>query len=120
MGACDNRGDLEELAPLQAGEARQLAANCALTQCSSLVGMESEFKVCVSECVAAAPSGLSPSCADCYGDMAWCSGLSCNTACANAPCQLLCLQTCDAGQNPQCISDLSQCAGRISVDCGET
>jgi hypothetical protein len=70
MGACDNTGDLDALSGLQPTNARQIAADCGITECSNLLSMETAFKVCVDGCVDRAVAGLSSECASCYGDLA--------------------------------------------------
>lgn len=116
MGACDNASDLGALSGLQPTNARQIAADCGAVDCIDLVAMESAFKSCVDDCVEQAVTGLSSECSSCYGDLAWCSGTSCSTACRSNACTPSCL-TC-AGYS-DCIDSLDACAGRMSIDCAD-
>lgn len=114
MGACDNTDDVNALAALQPTNARQIAANCGIGECSPLLSMEAAFKTCVDGCVGRAVAGLSTECSSCYGDLAWCSGSECLTACQPNSCTPLCL-ACDGYD--ACIIALDACAGRMSIDC---
>ena len=117
MGACDNAGDLSALSLLQPSNARQIAADCATRSCSQFEGNQAPFTTCVDACVEQAVTGLSLECAECYGDLAWCSGVLCNGRCATNACTPTCL-TC-AGYDT-CVAALDQCAGRMSLDCPDT
>ena len=116
MGACDNTGDVSALAALQPTNARQIAADCGIGECSNVLGMEAAFKACVDGCVDRRVAGLSPQCSSCYGDLAWCSGTGCLTACQSNSCTPLCL-ACDGYD--ACVIALDVCAGRMSIDCAD-
>lgn len=118
MGACDNTGDVSALAGLQPTNARQIAADCGISECSNLLSMEAAFKACVDGCVERTVSDLSSECSSCYGDLAWCSRVLCLTPCASDSCTNFCL-ACDG--YGACIGALDACAGRMSIDCaGDT
>lgn len=115
-GACNNQDDLDALAALLPDNARQVAANCGFTPlCSSLISTPDAFAMCVSDCVEQTVTGLSSDCSDCYGDLARCSR-GCLAPCATNSCEPLCL-TCNG--YAQCIVELDQCAGRMSIDCAD-
>lgn len=115
LGACDNPADLMVLASLtDPSEARRISADCGIAGCSAIVD-EALFIECATSCVEDRIAGLSTACATCYGELAWCAGVNCNTACAANPCGI-CL-TCDAGAYTQCLEDLNACAGRLPPEC---
>jgi hypothetical protein len=79
------------------------------------------FVACVNPCVENRAPGLSSECTSCYGELAWCAGIGCNTWCANqtvSACTPDC--TADSARCPNystCLTELNQCAGRDSLDC---
>lgn len=117
LDACNNPDDLMALASLgDPSEARRVSATCGTTECSGVV----DETVCVSRatiCVGNRIPGLSLECSTCYGELAWCAGLFCNTECASNPCEG-CL-TCGQGSYLQCLEDLSACAGALPPECGD-
>ena len=122
MGACNNVDDLATLTallPSNARNARQVAANCGLADCISVILDEAAFTTCVSDCVEQTVTGLSSDCSDCYGEYAWCNSLLCLEACASNSCSSLCQATCP-GYDPTCISELKQCDGLLFDDCPES
>jgi len=117
--ACNNASDLAALAGLEPNNARQVSASCGTVDCSNELGQgQAVFTECVTGCVENKVPDLSPECATCYGDLAWCAGLLCNTSCANLSCGTGCLM-CTQGtfDYQQCLVRLSLCAGRESIDC---
>jgi hypothetical protein len=115
LGACDNPADLMVLANLaDPSEARRISGTCGTAGCSGIVD-EALFIECATTCVEDGVAGLSTACAACYGELAWCAGIICNTACAANPCEG-CL-TCGAGAYAQCLQELNACAGRLPPEC---
>jgi hypothetical protein len=118
-GACNNATDLQALADLQPNNARQVSAQCATVDCSSEFGQgQAAFTSCMTTCMGDNVPNFSLDCATCYVDLAWCAGSLCNTACANTPCGADCLDCGPNGKYAVCVQSLTQCAGRMSVDCG--
>ncbi|MDH3729096.1 MAG: hypothetical protein OER77_16315, partial [Myxococcales bacterium] len=84
--ACNNDPDDLEVIQMTAPNLRYQAASCGAATCSSEIVNRAAFVDCVGSCVQqnAQPSGqLSVDCANCYGELAWCAGLLCNTLCAD-------------------------------------
>jgi hypothetical protein len=120
-GACNNPLDIAALTSREPQEnARAVSARCAITDCSPILGQgEEAFSGCVRDCVGRNIANLSVGCAECYGQLGWCAGLLCNTACEMDPCNEVQCENCTSGGNyPECFTDLNQCAGRPSRDCG--
>ncbi|NNK09481.1 MAG: hypothetical protein HKP50_19410 [Myxococcales bacterium] len=116
MGACDNTGDLNALASIQLGNARQIAATCGTVDCSGVID-EAMFLTCVTSCVEADVPNLSTECATCFSELALCSGLLCNTACAVNPCVVDCQECNEGADYRQCLQALTQCTGQLPSDC---
>ncbi|MGB3052651.1 MAG: hypothetical protein WBB42_16740 [Polyangiales bacterium] len=116
MGACDNTDDLIALASIQLGNARQIAAKCGTVDCSGVVD-EAMFLTCATSCVEADVPNLSTECATCFSELALCSGLLCNTACAGNPCVVDCQECNEGADYRQCLQALTQCAGQLPSDC---
>jgi len=119
-GNCDNPTDTTALnALLQAStNGRQIAHDCGANTCTVGDG-ETVFKQCATECVEDTVDGvsdLSPECAACYGNLAWDARESCNETCAADSCSPSCQQ---CGQYPDWMATLTECAGRMSLDCGD-
>jgi hypothetical protein len=112
-GACINQGDLAALADLWPSNARKVAADCGIA-CRDLIGSELDFTTCANDCVEQTVTGLSSTCANCYGELAWCSSADCLNPCADSSC----LPACEDCQGYDvCLNELEVCTGRISVDC---
>jgi hypothetical protein len=123
-------GDLEVI-QMTTPNLRYQAAFCGTIDCSDRLPNKAPFIDCVSLCVqrkAQPTDQLSSNCANCYGELAWCAGLLCNTLCANttpvpAICgNLACLGGLSGGECANystCLEELNQCAGRDSLDCGD-
>jgi hypothetical protein len=121
-GACESPADEESLAsvtnpPTQ--NARQVSAFCGTVTCSDRLGQgQATFTQCASSCVEDSIPDLSEGCAACYGALAWCAQLLCNTACANAPCnEDSCINCTGAADYQACLAALDACTGRPSLDC---
>lgn len=121
-GACENPTDEDALAsatnpPNQ--NARQVSAFCGTVTCSDRLGQgEATFTQCVTDCTRDNIQNLSQPCASCYGALAWCANLLCNTACANAPCNRdSCIECTQGADYEACLANLEVCAGRPSLDC---
>ncbi|MDH3202981.1 MAG: hypothetical protein OEM15_18985 [Myxococcales bacterium] len=127
--ACNNDpGDLEVI-QMTTPNLRYQAARCGAVDCVNQVANRAGFVDCVSSCVQqdAQPSDqLSSDCANCYGELAWCAGLSCNTLCASTLVAICGNVACIGGATGlvcedygDCLNSLSICAGRDSLDCGD-
>ncbi|MGB5545779.1 MAG: hypothetical protein WBM74_04345, partial [Polyangiales bacterium] len=116
MGACDNASDLGALAAIQIGNARQIAAKCGTVDCSGSFD-DPMFLTCATSCVEADVPNLSTDCATCFAELALCSGLLCNTTCAQNSCVVECQFCDDDADYPQCLQALTQCTGPLPSDC---
>jgi hypothetical protein len=116
-GTCVNERDLE-IIRMTVPNLRFDAAFCG-TLCEGRG--HDLFIACVNPCVENRVPRLSLECTNCYGELAWCAGLGCNTWCANttiSACTPDC--TADSSRCPDysaCLTELNQCAGRDSLDC---
>jgi hypothetical protein len=114
-GAC-TIADTTTLAPLDPN-ARQRATNCGLGPPCEGESDETAFSDCVTTCVELEVPTLSPECASCYGNYAWCSQ-ACEDDCGTDSCSLACEICLSMAPNDQCIPELTQCTGRrMSLDC---
>jgi hypothetical protein len=123
LEACNNPDDIAALTTL-ATNARQVSAQCAVTECQLAFAEGQEALItCVNECVQREIPGLSQACTACYGALEWCNGSIsqlCWTECANTPCQPACLECGEPGCSGcalQCRIELDLCTGRMSTDC---
>lgn len=123
--ACINPDDLEVIEDTEQN-LRWHAARCATERCSPLEGQPQQFVDCVTRCVQsrAFPSDqLSDTCGCCYGRLARCAGVSCNTGCANTvdACTPACTGEvlCGGTDYAACLDVLNDCTGRNSLDCSE-
>ncbi|MBW2588156.1 MAG: hypothetical protein JRD92_14595, partial [Deltaproteobacteria bacterium] len=93
---------------------RWQASNCG-TECDGRA--HDEFLDCVNQCMQPQAPGLSPGCTSCYGELAWCAGIDCNTECTD-PVDNICSTNCALCPGySTCLTELNQCAGRDSLDC---
>jgi hypothetical protein len=124
LGDCSSQGDFSALAALIAdgGGARMEAASLALSQdCLNDVQNEVDFTACVASGLqeAVLPESLSNECAQCYGDLAWCSRPgACNLPCSNNACDEIQCRMCPG--YPACENILATCTGRTPDECGGT
>jgi hypothetical protein len=115
--ACINDPDLGVIG-MTLPNLRWQAAFCG-TPCEGLG--HDPFVDCVNRCLETQAPGLSSECTSCYGELAWCAGLFCNTWCANTTLNA-CTPECTADSvrctdYSTCLTELNQCAGRDSLDC---
>ena len=124
IGACSTGSDFAALAALIAdgSGARMEAASLALSQdCLSVVQNQVDFTACVADGLqdAVLPEELSNECAQCYGDLAWCSRPgACNFPCSNDSCNEIQCRMCPG--YPACENILATCTGRTPDECGGT
>ncbi len=124
LGACSSASDFAALAALIAdgGGARMEAASLALSQeCLNAAGNQANFTACVASGLqdAVLPESLSDECAQCYGDLAWCSRPgACNLPCSNDACNEIQCRMCPG--YPNCENTLASCTGRTPDECGGT
>ena len=124
IGACSTGSDFAALAALIAdgSGARMEAASLALSQdCLRVVQNQVDFTACVADGLqdAVLPEQLSNECAQCYGDLAWCSRPgACNLPCSNDACNEIQCRMCPG--YPACENILATCTGRTPDECSET
>jgi hypothetical protein len=114
-GACNKQSDIDALMALLPNNARQVAAECGVSS-QNEIAFEDLFTADVAACVEQDVTGLSSECAVCYGELAFCSGVTCLPSCRVNACSTDCLSC--AGYDT-CIDELTQCAGRMSTDCSD-
>jgi len=120
-GACGNSTDFSELASLEpASNGRMEAAALGITQkCQNTRPNQSNFVSCVATGLRSRLPALSAECAQCYGDLAWCSiDGACNAPCAVDSCNEIQCGSCPG--YPACERALDACTGRTPPECGET
>jgi hypothetical protein len=117
LGECSNPVDFAQLASLQPSNPRTLAASIAVTQCFNDPRKDS-FIECVSAGMQTSLTSLSATCANCYGELAWCSiPFNCNVACQSDSCLLGCL---NCTNYDACLEALNLCTGRTPPECSES
>ena len=111
--ACVDESYLEVIG-MTVSNPRWQASNCG-TKCDGPA--HDEFLDCVNQCMQTQAPGLSPGCTSCYGELAWCAGIDCNTECTD-PVDNICSTNCTLCPGySTCLTELNQCAGRDSLDC---
>ena len=116
LGACT--GDFAEVASLQPGHARTLAASVTVSdQFANEFPNRALFDQCVIDGMQVVLTELSTECATCYAALAWCSLPNCNISCQNDSCLPICL-TCP--DYDTCREDLNRCTGTTPTECTGT
>ncbi|MGB5812015.1 MAG: hypothetical protein WBG86_15875, partial [Polyangiales bacterium] len=122
---CEDPVDLE-VRQRTAPNLRYQAAVCATTDCSGETGQRDAFIACVDSCVranATPANQLSGNCGTCYGELAWCASVECNTLCAANETNICEDAACIGAGGPpcadygDCLTALNACAGPNTLDC---
>jgi hypothetical protein len=128
--ACSSDPADTEVIQMTTPNLRYWAAWCGTAVCQDKILFKDMFVACVTSCVQqnATPSQqLSSECGTCYGELAWCAGINCNTLCSSTLMAICTNNACIGGASGvmicgtygDCLADLSDCAGRDSLDCGD-